>query len=127
MPYREQKVTEAIKAAVAQIILEDIADPKLGFVTITSAKMTKDYKKIIIFFSVMGDAAQQEESEKRLNHAAGFIRNHLKGKVIVRYIPELSFEIDRLLEQEQRIGKVLDELNKPQGSFTTNDTKKTDI
>ena len=112
MPYREQKVTEAIKGAVAQIILEDIADPRLGFVTITGAKMTKDYKKIIIFFSVMGDAAQQEESVKRLNHAAGFIRNHLKDKVTLRYIPELSFEIDRLLEEEQKIGKVIDELMK---------------
>lgn len=113
MAYREQKVTSAIKDAVAQIILEDICDPKLGFVTITAAKMTKDYKKITVFFSTMGDATQQAESLKRLNHAAGYIKNRLKEKVSLRYTPELFFEIDTLLEAEQRIGKVLDELNKP--------------
>jgi len=114
MPYREQKVTEAIKVAVAQIILEDVADEKLGFITITNAKISKDLKQITIFFSTMGDDAQQQESLKRLNHAAGFIKSRLKDKVMLRYTPVLSFEIDRLLEQEQRIGKVLEELNKEQ-------------
>jgi len=51
---------------------------------------------------------------EHLNHAANFIRSHLKEKVILRYLPELTFEIDRLLEEEQKIGKVLDELNKLQ-------------
>jgi len=114
MPYREQKVAEAIKSAVAEIILEDLADPKLGFVTITAARISNDYKKATLYFTAFGENVKQEEVLEHLNHAANFIRSHLKEKVILRYLPELTFEIDRLLEEEQKIGKVLDELNKLQ-------------
>ncbi|MEO0084370.1 MAG: 30S ribosome-binding factor RbfA [candidate division WOR-3 bacterium] len=112
MPYREQKLTEAIKDAVAEIILEDLVDPNLGLVTITAAKLTKDYKKITIYFSALGNNEQKVRSLKSLNRAANFIQGHLKNKVKLRYTPKLVFEIDHLLEQEQRIGKVIDELHK---------------
>lgn len=117
MLYREQKVAEAIKHAVALIILEDLADPKLGFVTITRAKISNDYKKATIYFSVMESddegESQQVETLQRLNHAANFVRAQLKHRVVLRYIPEIIFEIDRLLQEEEKIGKVIDELNIP--------------
>jgi ribosome-binding factor A len=114
MPYREQKVAEAIKHAVAEIILEELGDPKLGFITITAAVISADYKKATIYFSSIGDENQQAESLKHLNRAAGFIKSRIKDKVVLRYIPEIVFEIDTLLQEEQRIGKVIDELNKNQ-------------
>jgi ribosome-binding factor A len=116
MPYREQKVAEAIKHTVAEIILKDLADPKLGFVTINAVKLANDYKKATLYFTAFGDNAKQEEVLKHLNHAANFIKSHLKEKVALRYVPELTFEIDRLLEEEQKIGKILDEINKPSES-----------
>lgn len=116
MPYREQKVAEAIKHAVAEIILEELGDPKLGFITITAAVISADYKKATIYFSSIGDENEQGESLKHLNRAAGFIKSRIKDKVVLRYIPEIVFEIDTLLQEEQRIGKMIDELNKNQTS-----------
>jgi ribosome-binding factor A len=116
MPYRAQKITEAIKHAVAEIILEDLADPKLGFVSVNGVRISNDYKKATVYFTAFGDNIKQEEVLRHLNHAANFIRSHLKEKVVLRYIPELTFEIDRLLEEEQKIGKVLDELKKSENS-----------
>ncbi len=112
MPYREKKVANAIKDAVAQIVLHDLADPNIGFVTITGAKISSDYKKAFIYFSVIGDEARQQETLRRLNHAAGYVRHLLKQKVILRTMPEIHFEIDTLLQAEQRIGLILDDLSK---------------
>lgn len=112
MPYRGQKIAEAIKNAVAEIILEDLADPKLGFVTITATKISNDYKKAILYFTTFGEGVEKKEILQHLNHAANFIRSHLKQKVTLRYLPELVFEIDTLLEEEQKIGRLLDTLNK---------------
>jgi ribosome-binding factor A len=115
MLYRGQKIAEAIKNAVAEIILEDLADPKLGFVTINAVKISNDYKKATLYFTAFGDV-NQEEVLKHLNHAANFIKSHLKEKVVLRYLPELVFEIDLLSKEEQKIGKVLDELKKSQNN-----------
>jgi ribosome-binding factor A len=121
MTYRIQKITEAIKSAVAEIIVEELADPKLGFVSITAVKLTNDYKHATLYFSAFGDNIEQEVVLQHLNHAANFIKNRLKDKVVLRYIPELVFEIDRLLQEEQKIGKVLDDLKKSQANNATTD------
>jgi len=116
MPYREQKVSEAIKHAVAEIILEDMGNPRLGFVTITAAMISADYKKATVYFTLIGDEDQQAETLRQLTKAANVIKNRLRDKVTLRYLPDLVFEIDTLLKEEQRIGKVIDELKKPQTS-----------
>lgn len=114
MPYRLQKVAEAIKSAVAEIIVEDLADPKLGFVSITAIKLNNDYKQATLYFTAFGENIDQQVVLNHLNHAANFIKNRLKSKVVLRCIPELVFEIDRLLEEERKIGEILNEINKQQ-------------
>ncbi|MEO0091857.1 MAG: 30S ribosome-binding factor RbfA [candidate division WOR-3 bacterium] len=116
MPYRERKVANVIKDAVAQIVLQELADPNIGFVTITGAKITSDYKKAFIYFSVIGDEEKQQETLRRLNHAAGYVRHLLKQKVILKTMPEIHFEIDTLLQAEQKIGSILDDLHKKSDS-----------
>ncbi len=123
MPYREQKVAEAIKSAVAEIILEELADPKLGFVSINGVRLVDNYKQAKIYFTAFGDNIDQEVVLTHLNRASNFIRNRLKDKVVLRYLPELVFEIDRLLQEEQKIGKMLDELKKSQANNDTTDFK----
>lgn len=112
MPYREQKIAEAIKNAVAEIIVEELADPKLGFVSITAVKLLNDYKQATLYFTAFGENVEQEVVLDHLNRAAKFIKKRLKDKVVLRYLPQLVFDIDRLLQEEQRIGKVLDEIKR---------------
>lgn len=107
MLHRNERAAELIKEQVAGIITRDLADPKLGFVTIVGVRMTKDLKRAIIFVSVIGDDAKRKETMAHLKKAAGYIRGQLAHRVTLRYTPELSFEYDTLLEQEQRVGELL--------------------
>lgn len=110
MPYREQKIAEAIKSAVGEIILEDLADPNLGFVSITAIKLANDYKQATLYFTAFGEKADLQIILSHLNHAKNFIKQRLKYKVKLRYLPELTFEIDHLIETERKIGTMLDQL-----------------
>jgi ribosome-binding factor A len=111
MQHRKQRVADAIKDAVASIVLKDIADPRLGFVTVTRCSISKDLRIATVYFSVLGSEDEQKASMERLEHARNFIRRHLRQYVFLRYLPELRFRFDDILAHERRVGALLDEIH----------------
>jgi ribosome-binding factor A len=111
MSYRNKRVSEVIKEAVANIILQDLSDPHFGFVTVTRAKVSPDLKNATVYFSILGDTDQQNRTLDHLKRAKARIRHLLSGQVTLRYLPELNFEIDKLLLEERKVGQILDELH----------------
>ncbi|MGQ9707614.1 MAG: 30S ribosome-binding factor RbfA [bacterium] len=107
MQHRDLRVADAIRDIVAEIILTKIADPKIGFVTITRCSLTRDLRHATVFFSVMGDEQKRNQTLVRLEHARGFIRHHLGKRLKLKFLPELHFLVDEILIQEQRIGEIL--------------------
>ncbi|MEO0114044.1 MAG: 30S ribosome-binding factor RbfA [candidate division WOR-3 bacterium] len=110
MSYRNRRIAKIIKEAVANILLKDLQDPNFGFVAVTRASVSADLKNATVYFSILGDKDQQERVFGHLNRAKGRIRHLLTKQVALRYLPELSFEIDTILQAEERVGKILDEL-----------------
>jgi|UniRef100_A0A7V3PTK7 ribosome-binding factor A len=111
MQYRERRVADAIRDIVADIILTKIADPGVGFVTVTRCSLSRDLRNATIYFSAMGDEEERQRSLAHLEHARGFIRHQLGLRLKMKFLPDIHFELDEILAQEQRIGKLLDELN----------------
>jgi ribosome-binding factor A len=120
MQHRKQRVADAVKDAVASIVLKDIADPKLGFVTVTRCSISKDLRIATVYFTVLGDEDQQKTSMERLEHARSFIRRHLRKYVFLRYLPELRFRHDDILAHERRVGTLLDEIRQDTDDRTEN-------
>jgi ribosome-binding factor A len=112
MLHRDKRAAELIRAEVAKIINNELADPKLGFVTVIGTRLTKDLKRAIVFVSVIGDAAKKAESVAHLERAKGRIRHLLAERIVMRYLPEISFEYDTLLDQEERVAELLAELHR---------------
>ncbi|MEO0108240.1 MAG: 30S ribosome-binding factor RbfA [candidate division WOR-3 bacterium] len=111
MLWRDQRTAELIRVEIAKIITSELADPKLGFVTVIGVKVTKDLKKAFVYVSVIGDDAKKKESVEHLEHARNYIRGLLRRRIVLRYLPEIHFEYDRLFEQEQRVSQLLSELH----------------
>lgn len=111
MRYRERRVADAIRDIVAEIVLTKISDPKIGFVTITRCSLSRDLRNATVFFTVMGDEEQQKVTLFHLEHARGFIRYLLGQRLKMKFLPALHFAVDEILLQEERIDKILDELN----------------
>ncbi|NLK00263.1 MAG: 30S ribosome-binding factor RbfA [Clostridia bacterium] len=105
--FRASRVGEQIKKEVSQIILEEIKDPRLGFVTITAVDVTNDLRHAKIFVSIFGDEKEVSETHEVLNNAKGFFRSEIGKRIRTRFAPELSFVLDRSLERGERISELL--------------------
>ncbi|MEO0102292.1 MAG: 30S ribosome-binding factor RbfA [candidate division WOR-3 bacterium] len=110
MKERKKRVAVLVKETIAEIIQNEIRDPRLGFLTVTGVEMSTDLKKARVFFSVLGPEKERERSEEVLQKARGFIRHQLARKISLKYIPEIEFEIDQLVLQERRVEEILKRL-----------------
>jgi ribosome-binding factor A len=107
MTRRTDRVAEALQALVAELLLREIKDPRIGLVTITGVKISPDLRHARVFFSCLGDEAQRTQSLRGLTSASGFIRSQVARKLNLRVAPEIAFEFDPSLEQAERLSRLL--------------------
>ncbi len=107
---KNEKMNHIVMKAVSEIIQFELKNPKLGFVTITDVEVTNDNSYAKIFVSFLGKEERNQAGLKVLNQSKGFIRSELAKRLSIRKTPELIFEIDRSLEQGNKIEKLLSEL-----------------
>ena len=106
---RPERLAEQIKEEVSLIIAGEVEDPRVGFVTVTDAKLTPDLRYAKIYVSVLGTEDEVKESLAALKHAAGFIRTQLGAVLRMRRTPELHFVYDETTETAARIEELLSE------------------
>ena len=109
---RLEKVAEAIKEEVAQILQRELKDPRIGFVTITRVSITPDLQHAQVYFSMLEGHGNPAETEAGLKSAKGYIRKLLGERLRIRVTPEVTFKADPSLAEMARISKLLGEVKK---------------
>ena len=94
------------------MLLREIKDPRIGFVTVTGVEMTGDLREAKIFVSIMGSEEQVKNSWEGLQSALGFIRREIGKRIRLRFTPEISFAPDKSLDYSEHIQKILLEINR---------------
>ena len=107
MSERRAKVEELIKQELSQMILSEVKDPRIGFVTVTGVKMTPDLREARAYISVMGDENKVKSSLAGIKSAMPFFKRELAKRVRLRYMPSLTFELDKSLDYSEHIQKLL--------------------
>ncbi|MDH3887899.1 MAG: 30S ribosome-binding factor RbfA [Gammaproteobacteria bacterium] len=106
---RTRRVGEQIQRELADLIRNEIKDPRVGMVSVTAVIVSRDLSHAKVYVSVLGNAEQTDASVRVLGNAAGFLRHKL-GKILhIRIIPELRFYLDRSLEEGARMGALINE------------------
>ncbi len=90
------KKAEQIKHIAAEMVQTRIKDPRLGFVTITDVRLSKDGKEALLFYTVLGGAAEQAETAAALDAAKGQIRTTVSKRLGMRFAPTIAFVHDAL-------------------------------
>jgi ribosome-binding factor A len=103
-------VAHELKQEVSAIIARELADPRVGFATVTAARVSPDLRHARVFVSVFGPPAQQRETLEALNHASGFIRRAVGARLRLRRNPELTFVFDESVEYGARMDKLIEEV-----------------
>jgi ribosome-binding factor A len=104
---RAVRVGEAVRGAIAEMLVREIKDPRVGMVTLTTVQVTADLRHAKVYFSCVGDAAARCRSLAGLRSAAGFIRAQLTRRLQLRVAPELTFVFDPTLENAGRLAALL--------------------
>jgi len=109
---RVEKVKEFIKQEVSKIIINELKDPRIGFVTVTQVDVTGDLRNAKIYVSLMGSDEQKAATWAGLQKALGYIRSEIGKRIRLRFTPELSFHLDESLDYSTRIQELLIKIQK---------------
>lgn len=90
---RSERMAEQLRRELAEIVRDEIKDPRLGFVSFTEVRMSRDLSHAVIYCSVL-NSEDQAESIEILNRAVGFIRKEIARRIRARIVPTLKFAID---------------------------------
>ena len=109
--HRSQKVADRIKVVVAQLLETKIKDPRLGFVTVTDARVTGDLQQASVFYTVLGDLEQRSSTTAALESAKGAIRSALGRELGLRITPSIEFFEDGLPESAKALDSLLSKVH----------------
>jgi ribosome-binding factor A len=104
---RARKLADRIREIVAETLERRVKDPRLGFVTITDARVTGDLQHATLFYTVLGDAEEQTASRAALESAKGVLRSEVGRRTGVRLTPTLEFIADAVPENAAHIDELL--------------------
>ncbi|WP_433826866.1 30S ribosome-binding factor RbfA [Actinoplanes sp. CA-015351] len=107
-PAKTRKHAERIRELVASLVRE-IKDPRLGMVTITDARITGDLREATVFYTVLGDVAEQASTAAALESAKGMLRTRVGHALSLRHSPSLAFVLDNVLDTVKEIDDLLEQ------------------
>lgn len=109
---RTTRLNEALKEEIADIISSKLKDPRIGFVTVTSARVSSDLRHAHIYVSILGSKEEKDTTYQSLDGAKGFIRLELGKRLRIKFLPEISFFIDDSIEEGIHISKLIEKIHK---------------
>lgn len=106
---RRERLAGRIKHEISEILIHELQDPRMGFMTVVGVELSRDMREAIVKVSILGDEKQQSVTINAIKHARGYAQRLLAGKLQGRYVPSISFELDDSLKRSVKLSKTLRE------------------
>lgn len=109
------------------MLLQEVSDPRLAGISITDVKVDRELAVADIYVSALEGSARSREILEALEHAQGYLRRELSGRIELRTFPRLRFRWDPTFERADRIERLIASLHeseageKPAGSGASED------
>jgi len=107
---RADRLSSIVQKAISDIIQFKVKSDKIGFVTVTAARVTRDLSYCYVYVSILND--KNHEKFEALNKIKGFIRTELGHEVELRKVPEIVFKLDESIDNYRHIEELLEESKK---------------
>lgn len=110
MSIKTERLGNMLHKEISNIIMSEIKDEDLKFVTITKVDLSSDLSNAKVYFTTLND--DKEKVLKDLNRAKKFIRSNLmKRKIEMRIIPELNFVYDESIDYGNKIESIIEKIH----------------
>ncbi|NLV68375.1 MAG: 30S ribosome-binding factor RbfA [Spirochaetes bacterium] len=107
MKYRKDRLEELIRRIVSEIIMRELKDPRIGFVTVTGVELSKDYAEAKIGISILGSSAEVRKGMEGIRSSSGYVQKLLGKELKIRILPRVYFYLDKSVEEAvEMVGKI---------------------
>jgi ribosome-binding factor A len=110
MSQRTDRVDQLLREEIGTMLEREVADPRIGFATVTEVETTPDLRHARVWVSVIGGASERTQTIAGLEHAMIFIRRELGTRLRLKRIPDLHVRLDDSIERGTRVLKLIDSL-----------------
>jgi ribosome-binding factor A len=105
---RAERVADQIQRELAVLLRDEVKDPRVGRITVTSVEVSADLSHAKVFFTHLAGREHADEAVRALQHAAGFLRTELSHRLNLYSVPQLHFAYDDSIETGMRISQLID-------------------
>lgn len=107
---RPERLAEALKEAIAEVVGFEMDDPRLETVTVTDVEVSPDLRDAKVYVLVRGDESEVSDAMRSLKNAATFVRQQVALSLDLRFAPHVHFVRDTAEENAARVGELLQDL-----------------
>jgi ribosome-binding factor A len=122
---RPERVGDQIRVEITGMLSRQVHDPGIGFLTVTRVEVSADLQHARVYYTTLGDDKARRESARALERASPFLRRQLAGRLRLRRAPELLFFFDESVERQDRVERILREIQQERDSAPESDERAT--
>ena len=106
---RVERVSQQLKQIIGNLIVSELRDPRMGFMTVTKVEPTQDLREAKIHVSILGEESERRRTMHGLKHATGFLQREAGKQLSLRTVPILTFVEDDSVKKSVRISRLIAE------------------
>ena len=112
MMRRPERLGEALKIEIAEVVGFELNDPRLEMVTVTDVEVSADLRDAKVYALIRGSEEEIEKALKSLRNAATFVRQQVAMNLDLRHAPHVHFIRDTAEENASRVSEILEDLTR---------------
>jgi ribosome-binding factor A len=109
---RAQRVSEALREELSEIIGYELSDPRVGGVEVTEVLLAPDLRVAQVRVSLQGSEEERRQALEGLEHARHFLRREISHRLQLYKMPELRFEADSEISADRPVDQLLKRIRK---------------
>src|SRR3954464_89762 len=113
---RPDRVADQIRSELAMLLVREVHDPGIGFVTLTRVQLSPDLQQARIRYTALGDDKARTATARALERATPFLRRQIGSRLRLRRVPELKFDYDESVAEQDRIEQLLSEIRRDESA-----------
>lgn len=105
---RGERIARIIREEASRVVLYELGDPRIGFVTVTKVKVSADLSHARVYVSVYGDGEARDRTMKALSRVASVVQRACGPRLKTRIMPHIEFEFDPSIERAIHMSQLIE-------------------
>src|SRR3978361_2305660 len=113
---RPERVADQLRAELATLLVREVHDPGIGFVTLTRVQLSPDLQQARVRYTTLGDEKARTATARALERATPFLRRQIGSRLRLKRVPELKFDYDESIAGQDRIEQLLSDIRRDEAA-----------